>query len=241
MIVLSFNSTSRNYIIHILHIILIYSCHGFHGFIKNWTNSMTFSQLLVECCTGITEVKALNPVKAWICPVFLQMKSCVYSCADIPYRKNKLPSLFIEERNNLCKTWTVPQAEQTANATQSQAEYSSLLVLSQFSDQPHRCLSHIGTLSTHSSHSFTTGAWNLLHLVYVHTIPDSFSWRHKKLSGIVWTLIRYVTLNFRDRRDAASLRHRNRAATTFLECEQNPTRYDFVVTQELSGIVWTLI
>ena len=47
---------------------------SFHGFRKNWTNSMTFSQLLVECCTGITEVKALNPVKAWICPVFYKWK-----------------------------------------------------------------------------------------------------------------------------------------------------------------------
>ena len=48
---------------------------------------------------------------------------------------------------------------------------------------------------------------------------DGFSWRHRKLSVIVWTSIRYLTLLFRDRRGAASLRHRNRA-TTVLVCEQ---------------------
>ena len=53
-------------------------------------------------------------------------------------------------------------------------------------------------------------------LGYVQTIPDKFSWRHKKLSGIVWTLIQQVTLHFRDRRGAALLQHRNRAATTVL-------------------------
>ena len=44
----------------------------------------------------------------------------------------------------------------------------------------------------------------------------------QKLSSIVWTPIRYVTLHFRDRRGAASLRHGNRAATTVLVCEQKP-------------------
>ena len=34
--------------------------------------------------------------------------------------------------------------------------------------------------------------------------------------------IRYVTLHFRERRGAASLRRRNRAATTVLMCEQKP-------------------
>ena len=53
-------------------------------------------------------------------------------------------------------------------------------------------------------------------LGYVQTMPDKFSWRHKKLSGIVWTLIQYVTLHFKDRRGAALLQHRNRAATTVL-------------------------
>ena len=44
----------------------------------------------------------------------------------------------------------------------------------------------------------------------------------QKLSSIVWTPIRYMTLHFRDRRGAASLRHGNRAATTVLVCEQKP-------------------
>ena len=42
--------------------------------------------------------------------------------------------------------------------------------------------------------------------------------------------IPYLTLHFRDRRDAASLRRRNRAATTVFVCEQKPyrlIRYDF--------------
>ena len=42
--------------------------------------------------------------------------------------------------------------------------------------------------------------------------------------------IPYVTLHFRDRHDANSLRRRNRAATTVLVCEQKPyrlIRYDF--------------
>ena len=34
--------------------------------------------------------------------------------------------------------------------------------------------------------------------------------------------IRYVMLHFRYRRGAASLRHRNRAATTALECKHKP-------------------
>ena len=34
--------------------------------------------------------------------------------------------------------------------------------------------------------------------------------------------VRYVTLHFRDRRCAVSLRHRNHAATTVLVCKQKP-------------------
>ena len=45
---------------------------------------------------------------------------------------------------------------------------------------------------------------------------------HVKLSGIMWTPIRYVTLYFGDRRGAASLRYRNRAENTILMCEQKP-------------------
>ena len=51
-------------------------------------------------------------------------------------------------------------------------------------------------------------------LDYFHTIPNRFSGRHETLSCIVLTPIRYVTLHFRDRRCAASLRYRNRAEIT---------------------------
>ena len=59
----------------------------------------------------------------------------------------------------------------------------------------------------------------------------------------MWTPIRYVTHHFRDRRGAALLRHRNRAATTVLVCEQKPYRSGmvFVAVQQLSDIVWTPI
>ena len=43
---------------------------------------------------------------------------------------------------------------------------------------------------------------------YVQAIADRFSWRHKKLSGIVWTSILYGTLHFKDRRGPTSLQHR---------------------------------
>ena len=56
----------------------------------------------------------------------------------------------------------------------------------------------------------------------VLTIPHSFSWRYQKLSGIVWTPIRYVTLHSSDRRGVASLRYRNRAQITVLMCKQKP-------------------
>ena len=36
----------------------------------------------------------------------------------------------------------------------------------------------------------------------------------KKLCGLGWTPIRYVTLHLRDQREPASLRHRNRAEIT---------------------------
>ena len=51
-----------------------------------------------------------------------------------------------------------------------------------------------------------------------HYTGMAFSWRHRKLSVIVWTSIRYLTLLFRDRRGAASILHRNRATTTVLVC-----------------------
>ena len=59
-------------------------------------------------------------------------------------------------------------------------------------------------------------------LGYVHTIADIFPCRYEKLPSIVWTPIRYVTLHFRNRRETASLRYRNRAEITVVTCEQNP-------------------
>ena len=44
----------------------------------------------------------------------------------------------------------------------------------------------------------------------------------EKLSGIVWTDNRYVTLLFKDLRGAASLCYRNCAENTVLICEQKP-------------------
>ena len=48
--------------------------------------------------------------------------------------------------------------------------------------------------------------------------------------------IRYVTLHFRDRRGAATLRYRNRAKITVLMCEQKPGMV-FVRVQKLCFIV----
>ena len=39
--------------------------------------------------------------------------------------------------------------------------------------------------------------------------------------------IRFATLYFRDLRDAASLRYRNRTEITVLVCEQSPVQYGF--------------
>ena len=48
---------------------------------------------------------------------------------------------------------------------------------------------------------------------------------------MLWSVnppIRYVAFHFRDRRGAASLRHKNRAATTVLVCDLTPyIRCDF--------------
>ena len=51
---------------------------------------------------------------------------------------------------------------------------------------------------------------------------EYFSCWHEKLSSIVWTPIRYVTLHFRDPRSAASFHHRKHAKITVLMCEQKP-------------------
>ena len=56
-------------------------------------------------------------------------------------------------------------------------------------------------------------------LGYVYTITNSCSFRHEKLSSIVWTPIRYVTLHLRDRRGPASLRYKNRAEITILKVD----------------------
>ena len=82
---------------------------------------------------------------------------------------------------------------------------------------------------------------------------DSFSCRwHERLSGIVWTLIRFVTLQYtlyRDRRDATSLRYRNRAEITILVSEQKPyIRYGLALyslytsknIQKVSTLAWPL-
>ena len=59
-------------------------------------------------------------------------------------------------------------------------------------------------------------------LGYVHTTPGwLFVAPRKAISYSVNIYPHYVTLLFRDRRGAASLRHRNRA-TTVLVCEQKP-------------------
>lgn len=59
-------------------------------------------------------------------------------------------------------------------------------------------------------------------LGYIHTIGDSFSCRHEKLSAMVRTFIWYVPLHFGDRGGAASLRNRNCTEIAVLMCEQRP-------------------
>ena len=54
------------------------------------------------------------------------------------------------------------------------------------------------------------------------------AFRRERLSSIVRTTIRYVTLHFRDRHDPASLRYRNRAEITG----------SHVWTEVLSGMVY---
>ena len=76
-------------------------------------------------------------------------------------------------------------------------------------------------------------------LGYVHTIADSFSFRHQKLSAMVWIPFLYVTLHFRDRRDAASLRHKNRAKITVMSEQKQYHGMVFMPAQNLSGIAWT--
>ena len=73
-------------------------------------------------------------------------------------------------------------------------------------------------------------------LGFVHTMLDSYFWL--AIRYIVWTSIQYVTLHLRDRRGAASLRHRNRGATTVFVCEQKPYPVWFSWQRKsLTGIV----
>ena len=66
--------------------------------------------------------------------------------------------------------------------------------------------------------------WNHRSYVWTKALPGMVFTPAKKLSdSIVWTPIRYVTLQFRDRRGAASPCYRNRAEITVLYvCEQKP-------------------
>ena len=70
----------------------------------------------------------------------------------------------------------------------------------------------------------------------IHTITDSFSCRSEKVSGTVRKLIRYATLHLRDRRDAASLRCRNRSEIIVLMCEQKPYQVWFSCRRKLCPV-----
>ena len=75
--------------------------------------------------------------------------------------------------------------------------------------------------------------------VWTEAQSDMIFVEAQKLSVIVWTPLRYVTLHFRDRRGAALLRHRNRAATTVFMCEQKPNPIWFSWRRKSCPIVWT--
>ena len=69
------------------------------------------------------------------------------------------------------------------------------------------------TLQNHADESscVLTGLYFLHHIWgYAYNIPHSFSCCHDKISGILWTPIRYFTLHYRDRRSTSSLRDRHR-------------------------------
>ena len=59
----------------------------------------------------------------------------------------------------------------------------------------------------------------ILHLGYLHTIRDSLSCRHEKISSV---LICCITLHFRDRLGAVSPHYRNRTEIIVLMCERKP-------------------
>ena len=66
---------------------------------------------------------------------------------------------------------------------------------------------------------------------------DSFSCRHKKLSGKVWTPLRFVTLLFRDRRVAAMLNgpFSGQNHSSLREKKPYPGCFLFVPAEKLSG------
>lgn len=81
---------------------------------------------------------------------------------------------------------------------------------------------------------------------YVHTIQNSFSRRHEKLFGVVWTPVRYVTL-FWDRCSAVQCRAVQLCSVTKIAPKSDcfyvwtDLRHGvvFVPTQKLSYRVWT--
>ena len=58
-------------------------------------------------------------------------------------------------------------------------------------------------------------------------ITSSFPWPHGKVSVIVSTPFRYLTLHLRDRHGAVSLCCRNRAIKSSFSCVKSPIRYGF--------------
>ena len=57
-----------------------------------------------------------------------------------------------------------------------------------------------------------------------------FLWCPYEKLGIVRTQIHYVTLHFRDRESAASLRYRNRTKITVFIVNRGPIRYGFLAS-----------
>ena len=61
-------------------------------------------------------------------------------------------------------------------------------------------------------------------MLTLYQIALNNTYRHKKLFSTARSPNRYVTLHFRDRRDAALLRYKNRIKITVM-CEQKPKSY----------------
>ena len=117
--------------------------------------------------------------------------------------------------------------------------FRSSLLLFYFLNRPNRC-SHCtkvwhktyriygAPLSRSARRSFAhpsqKSRLHNLYLVCVNRSPTRYGLApsQKLFGSIVWTPIRYVTLQFRDRRGAASPCHGNRAEITVLIYEQKP-------------------